>query len=176
MLILGIVDSGKLKNPYPIGSTGPGGGIVFYDAGSDLSWGRYMEAAPNTWYSGSADPNLAWSGNTNTSVSTSTALGTGTTNTNNIIAQNNTAPRAATSSRNYNGGSKTDWLLPSRVDLENLYAQRNVVGGFGGQFYWSSSQESAAIYAWFIDFSGQGAGGELKSESLGVRPIRYFVA
>jgi len=33
----------------PIGSTGPGGGIVFYDAGSQQWWGRYLEVAPNVW-------------------------------------------------------------------------------------------------------------------------------
>jgi alpha-tubulin suppressor-like RCC1 family protein len=29
-----------------IGETGPGGGKVFYDAGSNQSWGRYLEVAP----------------------------------------------------------------------------------------------------------------------------------
>ena len=34
---------------FIIGDTGPGGGIVFYDAGSQQTWGRYLEAIDG-WY------------------------------------------------------------------------------------------------------------------------------
>lgn len=32
-----------------VGAIGPGGGVVFFDAGSDYEWGRYLEVAPENW-------------------------------------------------------------------------------------------------------------------------------
>jgi ABC-type lipopolysaccharide export system ATPase subunit len=43
---------------YKIGDTGPGGGIVFYDAGSVQPWGRYLEAAPAKWFRGDDQSDL----------------------------------------------------------------------------------------------------------------------
>lgn len=34
---------------FVVGDAGPGGGIVFYDAGSQQTWGRYMEAVDGWW-------------------------------------------------------------------------------------------------------------------------------
>tara|TARA_R110000868_G_scaffold187920_2_gene430687 strand:- start:430 stop:1071 length:642 start_codon:yes stop_codon:yes gene_type:complete len=34
---------------FSIGDAGPGGGVVFYDAGSQQTWGRYIEAVDG-WY------------------------------------------------------------------------------------------------------------------------------
>jgi len=47
-----------------IGDTGPGGGIVFIVQTPTVAapW-RYMEAAPNTWSGGSADPQIRWCSN-----------------------------------------------------------------------------------------------------------------
>jgi hypothetical protein len=44
----------------PLGSKGPGGGIVFYDAGSKQSWGRYLEVAPSGWSGSTLDPKASW--------------------------------------------------------------------------------------------------------------------
>lgn len=45
--------------PCAMGDTGPGGGIVFYDAGSRQSWGRYLEAAPAGWVDSPVTPPVA---------------------------------------------------------------------------------------------------------------------
>ncbi len=158
---------------WKVGDTGPGGGIVFYDAGSVQSWGRYMEAAPNTWSGGSADPTMEWSGNTSTTVSTSTDIGTGSANTAAIIAQSSTADKAATAARAYTGGGKTDWFLPSKDELNALYTQRTVVGGFAADEYWSSSQYGAGN-AWLQDFGNGGQGDDGKFSTYRVRPVRAF--
>lgn len=37
-----------------IGDIGPGGGVIFFDAGVSQPWGRYLEAAPPGWHHGVA--------------------------------------------------------------------------------------------------------------------------
>jgi hypothetical protein len=129
--------------PCAIGDTGPGGGTVFYDAGSRQSWGRYLEAAPAKWAKGDNGYHL-WCGESqkgyDRKLATSTRIGTGLANTRLIIrfcGKDNAAGAAA----GYRGGGKTDWFLPSKGELNQLFIQRKVVGGFPGeQELWSSSQ------------------------------------
>ena len=168
--------AGTLSSPvvYSIGSTGPGGGIVFYDAGSTLSWGRYLEAATSATSPSWSDLLMPWSGNTNTLVGTSTAIGTGLANTNAAVAQNNTPNKAITICRSYTGGGKSDWFLPSKDELNQLYTQKTVVGEFTVNGYWSSSESSAtnAINQYFdngVQYTIDG-----KTTTLRVRPIRAF--
>ena len=40
------VEEVETPGDYQVGDTGPGGGIVFFDAGSVQPWGRYLEAGP----------------------------------------------------------------------------------------------------------------------------------
>ena len=61
---------------------------------------------------------------------TGTAIGTGLTNTNAIIAAQGSGSYAASIARDYNGGGYTDWFLPSKDELNQLYVNRAAIGGF----------------------------------------------
>jgi len=173
---------------YTVGQTGPGGGKIFYVAPSPFACGptlattcTYLEAAPtsnavaNYW----TDVTRTWSTGANQSVSVpnanGTTIGTGYKNSLAIVAQagNVEASSAAVAARNYAGpNSLSDWYLPSKDELNQLFLQKTTVGGFVDSYYWSSS-EFAADYAWFQGFN-VGVQSVLKNGTYYVRPVRAF--
>ncbi|MDP4014717.1 MAG: DUF1566 domain-containing protein [Candidatus Nanopelagicales bacterium] len=160
-----------------VGEPGPGGGTIFY---RDAATGLCFEAAPSGWNGGGSDPSLAW-GTTNKcasiSIATGTAIGDGEANTTAITR--NTAcdtPKkapAAWAAKNYAGGGRSDWFLPSKDELNQLYAQKTTVGGFAGVLVWSSSQNGAS-YAWWQNLGAGGQISDYKGLTLRVRPVRAF--
>jgi hypothetical protein len=114
-----------------------------------------------------------------------TAIGTGSANTTAIIAQGGDEqfPYAAHVARDYRGGGFSDWYLPSKDELCQLYVNRDVIGGFyrpswgGVGYYWSSSQSAAqANRAWCQDFGGLSgkSGISFKGFPFRVRAVRSF--
>jgi hypothetical protein len=166
---------------YALGSTGPGGGKIFYISAAPFScgptlnaWCSYLEAATSAASPAWTDATYAWSGTTNTSIgTTATGIGTGYKNTLAMISQSSTALKAGTIARAYTGGGLTDWYLPSKDDLNELYSSRASIGGFLGTYYWSSS-ESSTGNAWLQDWSSFNQSASSKSGSNHVRPIRSF--
>ena len=207
---------------YTFGQAGPGGGIIFYvssagfDCGSSFtSTGsptggkcNYLEAAPSLWAGGAADPKRLWAVSAKQSTglpeitddfpanNNSSAIGLGYKNSLAIVAQGNDNTTAAFVARGYNGGSKSDWYLPTTAEL-NLLCQwaRGVApsvttvctggsinsatygassAGFVADNYWSSS-EGSDDGAWLQTFLN---GGQFnygwKGGSQYVRPIRAF--
>jgi hypothetical protein len=66
-----------------------------------------------------------------------------------------------------------DWYLPSKFELNLLYLQKIVIGGFSNANYWSSS-ESTSTGAWYQYF-GDGATNNNRKDFAGsVRAIRAF--
>jgi hypothetical protein len=175
--------------PCAIGDTGPGGGIVFYDAGSVQSWGRYLEAAPckyqdrerckpGTWVK-QHDPQEPWCKADRDGyrklLPTGTDIGTGRANTE-IIVQACGPDSAASVAAAYRGGGKDDWFLPSKDELNALYKQRRVVGALAFENFWSSSQSSRSEkWVWFQDFRNRTqVDSGLKWQRFRVRPVRAF--
>ena len=68
----------------------------------------------------------------------------------------------------------TDWRLPTMDELGALYANRNVVGGFKSEQYWSST-ELNKVQALCQSFNyGVENNYAYKSAKIHVRPVRSF--
>ncbi len=66
-----------------------------------------------------------------------------------------------------------DWYLPSKNELNLLYQQKEVVGNFGANIYWSST-ESTNDKAWSQGFGGGNQEESFKSGAHHVRAVRAF--
>jgi hypothetical protein len=162
---------------YAIGSTGPAGGLIFYDKGNSTDGWRYLEAAP-------MDIAASVWGCYCTQVNTSNVVGSGKSNSQNLLATCGIDGAAgACAALKLNGYA--DWYLPSKGELDLLYKNLHLreIGGFSKtNLYWSSS---AAPYG-SCDIDGGAAvlnfgSGEFSShyrngvQGIGiVRAIRQF--
>ncbi len=157
-----------------VGDTGPGGGKVFYDAGSVQSWGRYLEAAPANATS------TTWCNNTSTALTGtfSRAIGSGAMNT--YLMLDGCTSGAAYNATGYSNNGYSDWFLPSILDLGQMCTNRATLGMTSAGTFKSSSQDTiggnAGIHAETWNFPGAagtcGNDNWGKSLTQGVRPIR----
>jgi hypothetical protein len=106
---------------------------------------------------------------------TGTALGTGAANTDAIIAVQGApaASYAAGWARAYKGGGYADWYLPSKDELNKLYLNQAKIGGFGPNYYWSSSEFDAGT-AWTQAFDLSSQYAYAKNGPSYVRAVRSF--
>jgi hypothetical protein len=126
---------------------------------------------------------VAWSPNySNTWVAigeTGIALYTGKDNTDRITefydnSIYSTFTYAAGIARDYESGGYDDWFLPSLSEMLKLCDNRNAIGGFVAEDYWSSSEHSRE-YAYYIgNYSSPWWAEEYKNRLKRVRAVRYF--
>jgi len=136
---------------YLIGEVGPGGGIIFYrnpngfimtDTGEKANFleAAIVDIAGLAWASSSNIPPFAGgTGNWSNIEGIQNEIGKGRKNTALILATDANAP-AALACKNYNGGNKNDWFLPSIDELKEMKKIRNTNDLLTSNYYWSSSQ------------------------------------
>ena len=177
-----------LPGPQQVGDF-YGGGVVFYrfvagDAGYVAGQSHGLIAAIVDQSSG-----IRWhNGGDVTTGATGTAIGTGSTNTDTIITAQGAKEThyAAGLARAYTDGFYTDWFLPSKDELEQIFLNRVTITttaeANGGDdfdhnkqdFYWSSSEyDEDRAYCRVFAFRTN-AGYDFKSQEWYVRAVRAF--
>ena len=107
-----------------------------------------------------------------------TAIGTGAQNTLDILAscsENGIAAKLATDYEVIeNGVTYDDWFLPSKDELDILYQNKDTIGGFDYNRYWSSTQHVYYL-AWIQYFTdGFQILSSSKTSNSAVRSVRAF--
>ncbi len=143
-----------------------GGGIIFY---LDSTKQHGMVAAPADqstgirWYNGSYIATGAKGG----------AIGAGAGNTTKIVNKQGAGNYAAKLCADLVLNGYSDWFLPSKQELQQLYKHRDKVPGLGATNYWSST-EYDANNAWDQEFGGGYKFADDKSFTIHVRAVRSF--
>ena len=160
---------------YPVHTIGEsyGGGIVFY----------VYDGGQHGLIAATADQStgIRWYGGTYTNTrARADGIGAGLKNTAIIIADQGPVDGNAFAATVCNEYSVTvgvvtygDWYLPSKHELNLLYLQKTVVGGFASASYWSSS-ENDSNYAWIQYFANGIQADYNKVNAYYVRAVRAF--
>ncbi len=163
-------ESAPVSTTFAIGSTGPGGGTVFYvttvgftSPGSACGTScHYLEARPHN------GTKVRWCQRNDRRVDGTfgTAIGTGFSNTK-LMSDSSYCATGASISAKVASGGYSDWFLPSQDELKALEGSN---AGFGFMS-WSSSQLNASTAStvgyWAVATYA-------KSELFYVHPVRAF--
>jgi len=163
-----VVFASYIPPKFTLGQSYQGGKIAYID-----STGKHgLIAAPSDQSAG-----ILWNNGTfpNDPVTgaTGTAIGTGQANTNAIIAAQGPGNYAAKLCDDLVLNGYSDWYLPSKDELNQLYLNQTVVGGFANGSYWSSSEYDYDI-AWSQYFGNGYQYNNNKYSTLAVRAVRAF--
>ncbi len=142
-----------------------GGGVIFYIDGT----GAHGFVAAQDDISISS----RWSDSCCKTNAIHLGLGRGNENTSAIVNIYGTGDYAAGLCDQFTLQGYNDWFLPSKSELNLLYQQRDLVGGFANDYYWSSS-EYDSISAWYLYFPFGPQYYAHKDSAARVRPIRAF--
>jgi hypothetical protein len=154
------------------------GGVVFWVNPSDNKHGLVCAIEDQStgiqWYNG----------NYTTTGATGITIGTGSANTTKIIASQGATETAyaAGLARAYGGGGYTDWFLPSKDELNQMYENKAMINStatansgsnFTNNYYWSSTEYGSNV-AWVQSFNNGYQFSNGKNNLYNVRAVRAF--
>lgn len=158
---------------YTIGQVIFGGKVFYVD-----------ESGRHGLVSATADQNggtsLPWfNGNFTNTKAFRLGVYSGKDNTDLIIQNQGNGNYAAIIAAQHTGGGFGDWFLPSIEELNLLFSQRVLIGGFSAVDYWSSTEPSVASgsvnnNAQKVSFSTGAQATLSKDQSARIRAIRRF--
>jgi hypothetical protein len=104
---------------------------------------------------------------------TGTGVGTGQANTVAIMSVQGAGNYAARLCDQLELNGFSDWFLPSKDELNALFVQRELIGGFVDGFYWSSTEQGEGS-AWEQAFNTGTQYYANKNFPIRIRAIRAF--
>jgi len=146
------------------------GGIIFYLDGN--GGGLITAPSDQSGLGGRAE----WACDIKlTQIITAAAIGRGSQNTIEIEAGCTTPGTPADICANLILGGYSDWFLPSKDELNEMYKlHKQGLGGFSKNFYWSSTGVDGGAYYWTQEFRFGEQYNNSANTSYYVRAIRAF--
>jgi len=147
-----------------------GGGIIFY---LDKTKKHGIIAA-----SEDLEEAASWSRKDTLNNATSIQIGAGVFNTMHIYKKqgdpgNEADDYAAIECLELVENGYSDWYLPSKNELNEMYLHKDIIGNFMPFAYWSST-EINTTKAWLQNFSNGVQVQQLKTAGYAIRAVRYF--
>lgn len=157
-----------------IGDEGPAGGIIFYDKGYYSDGWRYLETSITNLYN-----MMQWGDYSLNVPGTLSNIGAGLSNTVKaaaVLGGWNSSYYAAKVCLAFNGGGYSDWFLPSKNELIELFNFSTNSGLIELDSSWTSTlNESNYGYAWgFNYYTTNFVNSFDRNGGAAVRPIRRF--
>ena len=181
-------DGDQLQNSYEVGDFAQGGIVFYIDETGEHGLVAALEdlaEGANMGYWGVPE-GFEWGCFNENVTGTDDTIGTGLENSQAIVNQGCATEfggiTAAQSALNYESGGYSDWYLPPRVELLEMYntigngGPEGNIGGFETSdfpWYWSSIQLNYNN-VWYVKFSDGNVSNGIKDYSLRVRVVRAF--